>query len=119
MSVQCTGNQFLDHLSRFPPVSAKAARAYLNLPADDRFEARIPKLLKRDAEAVARSRGETLSQYVVDVLAQHVADDIVATEEWHLTPTEQATLLRVLAVSSPDTRALRSATKRADKLFGA
>lgn len=100
-------------------MSVKAARAYLNLPADDRFEARIPKLLKRDAEAVAKSRGETLSQYVVDVLARHVADDIVASAEWYLTPSEQATLLQTLATASPDTRALRSATKRAEKLFGA
>lgn len=119
MSVQCTGALILEHTLSATSVSTKAARAYLNLPADDRFEARLPKLLKRDAESVARSRGETLSQYVVDVLAQHVADDIVRTEEWHLTPTEQATLLRVLATAPPDTRALDKATKRAGKLFGA
>jgi len=40
-------------------VSTKTS-AYLNLPADDRFEVRLPKLLKRDAESVARSRGEKL-----------------------------------------------------------
>ena len=41
------------------PVSTKTS-AYLNLPADDRFEVRLPKLLKRDAESVARSRAEKL-----------------------------------------------------------
>lgn len=118
MSVRCIGT-LIPRTHSHPPVSAKAARAYLNLPADDHFDVRLPKLLKHDAESIARARGETLSKYVVDILVQHVADDIVTTEEWHLTPTEQAALRRVLATASSDTRALRNATKRAERLFRA
>ena len=76
---------------------AHAAQAYLDQPATDRLETRLPRLLKAHAEAVARSRGESLSEYVVELLAERVADEIVSTQEWRLTPTEQAELLRVLA----------------------
>lgn len=49
------------------------------------------------AETVARARGETLSEYVLEVLAATVADEIVTTQTWRLTATEQAELLRILA----------------------
>lgn len=94
------------------------ARAYLDLPADDRLETRLPKALKRHAETVAKARGETLSQYVVGVLAARVADDIGAAQEWSLTIKEQAELLRILAAPIPTTSALEAATRRAEKLFG-
>lgn len=50
----------------------------------------------------------------------HLAHNIssIANDEWSLAPAEQATLIRVVAMASAATRALRSATKRADKLFG-
>ena len=97
---------------------ADAAQAYLDLPADDRLETRLPRVLKRHAETVAKAKGETLSQYVVEVLAERVADEIGSTQEWRLTATEQAELLRILAVPSPTTDALRAATRRAEELFG-
>lgn len=96
----------------------ESAQAYLDLPADDRFETRISRVLKRHAEAVATSRGETLSEYVLEVLAERVADEIVATQEWRLTATEQAELLRILATPAPTTATLEAATRRATDLFG-
>ena len=97
---------------------AEAAQAYLDLPADDRFETRLPKVLKRHAEAVAKARGETLSQYVLEVLAERVAGEIATTQEWRLNPAEQAELLRVLAAPAATTAALAAATERAEHLFG-
>ena len=99
-------------------MSAHAAQAYLDLPADDRLETRLPKVLKRHAETVARVRGETLSEYVVEVLAERVADEIATAQEWRLTVTEQAELLRILAAPAPTTAALEAATRRAEELFG-
>ncbi len=97
---------------------ANAAQAYLDLPADDRLETRLPKVLKRHAETVAKSRGESLSEYVVEVLAERVANEIGSTQEWRLTATEQAELLRILAAPVPTTAALQAATRRAESLFG-
>lgn len=99
-------------------MSTHAAQAYLDLPADDRLETRLPKVLKRHAETVARARGETLSEYVVEALAERVADEIGTAQEWRLTVTEQAELLRILAAPAPTTAALEAATRRAEKLFG-
>lgn len=97
---------------------AHTALAYLGLPADDRLETRLPKVLKRHAETVAKAKGETLSEYVVGVLAERVADEIGSTQEWRLTATEQAELLRILAAPTPTTAALDVATRRAEELFG-
>lgn len=97
---------------------AQAAQAYLDLPADDRLETRLPKILKRHAEAVAKARGETLSQYVVEVLAERVSDAIGSTQEWRLTALEQAELLHILAAPAPTTAALEAATRRAEERFG-
>lgn len=99
-------------------MSTHAAQAYLDLPADDRLETRLPRVLKRHAETVARAKGETLSQYVVEILAERVADEIGRTQEWRLTVTEQAELLRILATPAPTTEALGAATRRAEELFG-
>jgi uncharacterized protein (DUF1778 family) len=99
-------------------MSQRAARAYLDQPADDRFEARLPKLLKRHAEAVARARGQTLSEYLVGLLAERVAHDIANTREWNLTADEQVELLKILAAPAPDTPALEAAMRRAEELFG-
>lgn len=96
---------------------AHAAQAYLDLPADDRFDTRLPRVLKRHAETVAKSKGETLSEYVLELLAERVADEIVTTQEWRLTPSEQTNLLKVLSRPAPMTSALEEATKRAEELF--
>lgn len=95
------------------------ARAYLDLPADDRFETRIPAVLKHHAEMVAKSKGESLSEYVLEVLAEKVATDIVATQELRLTASEQVELLRILATPVVTTQALESATAEAETLWGA
>lgn len=96
-----------------------AGQAYLALPAEERFETRIPATLKRHAEAVAKSRGESLSQYVLKMLAEQVATDILATQELALTPTEQVELLRILAAPAVLTPALERATAAADTLWKA
>lgn len=99
-------------------MSPNAALAYLALPADERFETRIPAALKRHAETVARAQGKSLSVYVLELLAERVADEIVSAQEWQLTRPEQAELLRVLASPATTTPALVAATKRAEELFG-
>jgi uncharacterized protein (DUF1778 family) len=91
----------------------------LDQPADDRFETRLPRLLKRHAEAVARAGGKTLSAYTLELLAEKVAEDIASTQEWRLTASEQVELLRVLAAPATTTPALAAATRRAEELFGA
>ena len=95
------------------------ALAYLALPADDRFETRLPAVLKRHAETVAKSKGETLSQYVLAVLAEKVATDIVATQELRLTSAEQVELLRIMSAPTLVTSALERATAEAEALWGA
>ena len=99
-------------------MTAHAANVYLDQPADDRFETRLSKLLKRHAEAVAKAHGRTLSEFTRDLLAEKVAADIASTQEWRLTATEQAELLRVLAAPATTTPALAAATRRAEELFG-
>jgi uncharacterized protein (DUF1778 family) len=95
-----------------------AAQAYLRLPADERFETRISAALKRHAEVVARARGKSLSQFVLEVLAERVASEIGATQELALTPKEQGELLRILAAQSTVTPALEQAMAAAEALWG-
>lgn len=95
-------------------MAASTARAYLDLPADERFESRIPGMLKRHAEVVAQAKGESLSEYVMMVLAEQVAVDIVSTQEIHLLATEQLALLTLLtapAVMTPQFAAASSSAK--------
>ena len=98
-------------------MGAFAARAYLDLPADERFESRIPEVLKRHAERVAKARGESLSQYVMEVLAERVAADMAETLELHLTTTEQAALLKLLTSPAAVTPQLAAASQRAKARF--
>jgi uncharacterized protein (DUF1778 family) len=95
------------------------ARAYLTQPANERFETRIPVVLKRHAETVAKAKGESLSEYVLEVLAEKVAADIVAAQELRFTPLEQAELLRVLAAPPAVTAALTQKMAEAESLWGA
>ncbi len=95
-----------------------AVQAYLDLPADERFETRLPTLLKRHAESVAQSKGESLSQYVIEALAERVADDLAHAVEWKLTIPEQVQLLKVLSAPAAATPALTDAARRAKALFG-
>ena len=98
-------------------MTAAAALAYLALPADERFESRIPNVLKRHAERVAKARGESLSEYVMEVLAERVATDMAETLELHLTTTEQAALLKLLTAPAVVTPQLAAASQRAKARF--
>ena len=95
-----------------------AARAYLEQPAVERFETRMPAILKRHAETVAEAQGASLSQYVMQALAERVAADMSRHVEWHLTIPEQVVLLNVLSAPRVITPALESAALRARELFG-
>lgn len=95
-----------------------AADAYLDLPADERFEKRLPAMLKRHAETVAKSKGESRSQYVVAVQAECVTDDMAQTVEWKLTIPEQVQLLKVLSAPPMAMPTLDDAQQRAKDLFG-
>ena len=55
---------------------------------------------------------------MLEVLAEHVATDIVSTQELRLTPVEQVELLRILAAPAVVTPALAQATAEAAALWG-
>ena len=95
-----------------------ANRAYLDLPANDRLEIRLPRRLKLDAEAVARANGQTLSQWLLAALAERTRLAYADTLQWSLTPGETAELARVLAMGASPTAALQAAGERADAMFG-
>ncbi len=97
---------------------ATAALAYLDKPADDRLEMRLPHVLKAHMEAAALAKGEVLSRYILKVLAERVSEDLASIQEWALTIPEQTELLRILAQSAPASTGLDKATARAKELFG-
>lgn len=99
-------------------MSSAAIRAYLDGPQDERFETRMPGLLKRHAERVAKAKGSTLSQYILAAIAEQVSEDILEVESLNLSTPEQAELLRVLAGAVSTTKKLGAATARARKRFG-
>ena len=99
-------------------MTSSSVRAYLDSPQDERFETRMPALLKRHAERVAKAKGSTLSQYILAAVAERVSEDILSAEELQLTPLEQAELLRVLASPAAVTAPLAEATERARDRFG-
>lgn len=96
----------------------EAASAYLSQKADERFETRMARRLKGDAEQVAASQGLSLSEYVLRLLAERVAEDLPGTRQWKLTPDEQTTLLRVLAAPEQTSTRLDEVRKRAEAVFG-
>jgi uncharacterized protein (DUF1778 family) len=96
-----------------------AARAYIELPADDRQEFRLSSLLKAHLNEVASAHGTTVAAYVVEALAERVARDIVDASTWHLSVPEQATLLQLLSAPPQPTPVMAEAMRRADELFGA
>src|SRR5580658_9107076 len=89
-------------------MAASTGLPYTGLPADDRMEIRVPRALKEHAERIAKSKGEKLSEYVIEVLAERVNVDL-ADRSWHLTVPEQAELLKILAAAAPPTPAFRDA----------
>lgn len=95
-----------------------AARIYTALPADDRQELRLPRLLKAHLAQAAELLGETVTQYVLETVAERVSHDLASATTWELTVPEQRRLLELLATPPAPTAAFLEATRRADELFG-
>jgi uncharacterized protein (DUF1778 family) len=96
---------------------SSSATAYLQLPADDRQELRLPALLKQHAAAVAQSRGQSVTQYIMRLVAEHVSAELPETRVWTLTLPEFESVMRAL-VPRPESPELASARARAIELFG-
>jgi len=99
-------------------MSTAAAKAYISLPADERQEFRLPKLLKAHLHEAATLQGESAAQYVIEAVAERVARDLANAATWELTVPEQQKLLEVLAKPAAPTSAFLEAMGRADTLFG-
>jgi uncharacterized protein (DUF1778 family) len=95
-----------------------AVAAYREMPAADRLDFRVPSALKTDLSEAAKRNGQTTSEYVLEVLAEKVANDLAKSSEWYLTVPEQESFLRVLASTSAPTTAAKKAAERAAELFG-
>jgi uncharacterized protein (DUF1778 family) len=98
-------------------MSTAAAKAYLSLPADERQEFRLPKLLKAHLNEAATLQGEPVAQYVIAAVAERVTRDLAAATTWELTVPEQKRLLEVLVEQPAPTQELVEAMRRADALF--
>jgi uncharacterized protein (DUF1778 family) len=97
---------------------ATAALPYLDRPSDARIEMRLPAALKAHAVAIALAKGEPLSQYLVEVLAERVAEELAGIRNWSLTVPEQQELLKILTQAPPQSVRLERARARAEVLFG-
>lgn len=95
-----------------------AAMAYGRLPADERQEFRLPKLLKDHLIEVAALQGESVAQYVIEAVAERVTRDLAQAATWELTIPEQQNLLALLARPVAPTSAFVEAMRRADALIG-
>ncbi len=98
---------------------SEAAAAYLDLKADERQELRLPALLKDHITQVAAAQGQSVSEYMLRVLAADVSVEIVKPIEWHLSAPEFKVLLDLLKNPPPETKYLAAARARAKKIFGA
>lgn len=94
------------------------ALPYLSLKADERQELRLPALLKQHLAEVAARRGQTVSEYVVQVLSADVSAELTKTLEWQLTAPELLEFMRVLMSPVPETTTMAAARERAAALFG-
>ena len=99
-------------------MNKNAARFYLKLANDDSLDMRLPAVLKEHAERCAKARGATLSEYIIETMAQRIANELPLANTWHLSPDEQAHLLKVLATSPEESDRLVNAQARAEELFG-
>ena len=97
---------------------ATAALPYLDKPADDRIDVRLPHLLKEHMEAAALAKGEGISKYILKALAEKVSEDLATIQTMSLTIPEQTELLRILLQPAPESEGLAEATERARELFG-
>ncbi|MBI5608764.1 MAG: hypothetical protein HY902_07770 [Deltaproteobacteria bacterium] len=91
---------------------------YVDLPADDRLEARLPRRLKADAEALARARGQTLTQWLLAAMAEKISADHAQGLQWQLTPAETETMLQALAAPYVAPSGLLAARAKAEALLG-
>lgn len=95
-----------------------AALPYLSLEADERLEFRLPALLKQRLAEVAARRGQTVSEYIVQVLASDVSAELTKGLEWQLTAPESLEFLRLLMSPAPETATMAAARERAAALLG-
>jgi hypothetical protein len=113
-TVHCTGQK---SVAKERPTTTTAV-PYLTLKADDRQELRIPALLKAHAAQIAAARGQSTSEYLVELIATNVTVDMAQSLTWDLAPQEVMTLLRVLSSPRADTAAMKAARAKAEELFG-
>jgi len=97
---------------------SNAAAIYHTLPAEERQEFRLPRLLKEHLSRAAAQSGNSVTEYITTVLAERVTQDLAAPTEWTLSIEEQAALLKVLASTPEPTVRARAAAERAAALFG-
>lgn len=97
---------------------ATGAKAYVNLQADERQEFRLPELLKAHLTDAAALQGQTVTQYVIEALAERVSRDLASATTWELSIPEQRRLLELLVTPPAPTTAMVEAKRRADALFG-
>lgn len=92
--------------------------AYSRLVPDARQELRLPSLLKRHLAEVAARHGETVTDYMLRVIATDVAAELAEELSWVLTAPEYVQLLNTLNEPPSKTRAMSRAEKRAEHFFG-
>lgn len=97
---------------------ATAARAYTSLPADERQEFRLSKLLKDHLIQAAALKGESTAQYVIEAVAERVSRDLAEATAWDLTVPEQKRVLELLSNPPAPTTAMVKALRKANELFG-
>ena len=95
-----------------------SAIPYLTMKADERQELRLPALLKAHIARVAALHGQSTSEYLVEIIATRVTEEMEKTLTWDLSAPEVVALLQVLASPAPDTEAMQVARAKAAKLFG-
>lgn len=99
-------------------MASAAAKVYTGLPADERQEFRLPRLLKTHLNEAANLLGLAVAQYVIEAVAERVSHDLASARTWELTVPEQQRLLELLAKSAPATPAFVEAMRRADEVLG-
>lgn len=97
---------------------AATAKAYLSMPADERQEFRLPRLLKEHLNQAAALQGASVALYVIEAVAARVTRDLAEAATWELTIPEQRSLLELLAKPPAPTSEFMEAMNRADVLFG-
>jgi len=97
---------------------SEAATLYRALPAEERQEFRLPKLLKEHLGRAAAQSGQSVTEYITTVLAERVTQDLAASTEWVLSVDEQAALLELLASAPEPSARAQAVAERAKALFG-